>query len=141
MNMHSCLCNAFAISSTRCSIFRQKYSSVSQRWSLESAMDKAALVDAVKNLQRSDPAIKQAWWDHCDADLGGVKDPNRHEDSGVVHSFSRLISPSVGLCIVSLRFYVALFLKVFHCLTCSFLCVSDQSDILKTLEIVSAANS
>lgn len=44
-------------------------------------MDKAALVDAVKNLQRSDPAIKEAWWALCESDLGGVKDPNRHEES------------------------------------------------------------
>lgn len=42
-------------------------------------MAKAGLVDAVKALQRSDPSIKNAWWEYCDADFEGVKDPNRHE--------------------------------------------------------------
>lgn len=42
-------------------------------------MDKASLVDQIKGLQRSDPAAKQAWWDYCDTQLGGIKDPNRHE--------------------------------------------------------------
>lgn len=40
---------------------------------------KAQLVDQIKSLQRSDPAAKQAWWDYCDIELQGVKDPNRHE--------------------------------------------------------------
>jgi len=41
---------------------------------------KEELVAEVKALQRSDPAIKQAWWDLCESDLGGVKDPNRHDE-------------------------------------------------------------
>lgn len=40
---------------------------------------KAALVDQIKGIQRSDAGAKQAWWDYCDTHLGGVKDPNRHE--------------------------------------------------------------
>jgi len=44
-------------------------------------MSKAGLVDKVKALQRSDPEIKQAWWDFCEKDLGGVKDPSRHDES------------------------------------------------------------
>jgi len=47
---------------------------------------KAALVDQIKGIQRSDPDAKQAWWDHCDNNLGGVKDPNRH-DEGVLAEF------------------------------------------------------
>lgn len=42
---------------------------------------KAELVDQVKLLQRSDPGAKQAWWDYCDSQLGGIKDPNRHDES------------------------------------------------------------
>eukprot|EP00435_Cladocopium_sp_Y103_P026597 s3013_g6.t1 len=44
------------------------------------AMAKAELVERIKALQRSDPAAKQAWWDYCDNNLQGAKDPNRHED-------------------------------------------------------------
>lgn len=40
---------------------------------------KAALVDRVKALQRSDPEAKQAWWQYCDSSAKGVRDPNRHE--------------------------------------------------------------
>lgn len=47
---------------------------------------KAELVDAVKALQRTDPGAKQAWWDYCDAQLEGVKDPNRH-DEATLHDF------------------------------------------------------
>lgn len=49
-------------------------------------MDKDALVEQVKNLQRSDMAAKQAWWDYCDQNLGGVRDPNKH-DAGVLNTF------------------------------------------------------
>eukprot|EP00406_Dinophysis_acuminata_P009501 CAMPEP_0179232500 /NCGR_PEP_ID=MMETSP0797-20121207/11891_1 /TAXON_ID=47934 /ORGANISM="Dinophysis acuminata, Strain DAEP01" /LENGTH=254 /DNA_ID=CAMNT_0020939621 /DNA_START=78 /DNA_END=842 /DNA_ORIENTATION=- len=41
--------------------------------------NKAALVEQIKSIQRSDPDAKQAWWNYCDTNLGGIKDPNRHE--------------------------------------------------------------
>jgi len=47
---------------------------------------KQALVDQIKAIQRSNPDAKQAWWTHCDTVLGGVRDPNRH-DEGVLSSF------------------------------------------------------
>lgn len=47
---------------------------------------KAALVEQIKSIQRSDPDAKQAWWDYCDTNLGGVKDPNRH-DANVLEEF------------------------------------------------------
>ncbi|CAE8652497.1 unnamed protein product, partial [Polarella glacialis] len=40
---------------------------------------KQALVDAIKALQRTDPEAKAAWWTFCDAELKGIKDPNRHD--------------------------------------------------------------
>lgn len=49
-------------------------------------MSKAQLVESIKALQRSNPETKQAWWDYCDKDLGGIKDPNRH-DEGVLETF------------------------------------------------------
>lgn len=48
--------------------------------------NKAALVDQIKGLQRSDPETKQAWWDYCDEELAGVRDPNKH-DVGVLNHF------------------------------------------------------
>jgi len=48
--------------------------------------NKAALVDQIKSIQRSDPEAKQQWWDYCDQNLGGVKDPNRH-DASVLEEF------------------------------------------------------
>lgn len=45
------------------------------------AAQKAALVEQIKGIQRSDAAAKQAWWHHCDTQLGGIKDPNRHDVS------------------------------------------------------------
>eukprot|EP00441_Pelagodinium_beii_P037281 CAMPEP_0197646984 /NCGR_PEP_ID=MMETSP1338-20131121/23968_1 /TAXON_ID=43686 ORGANISM="Pelagodinium beii, Strain RCC1491" /NCGR_SAMPLE_ID=MMETSP1338 /ASSEMBLY_ACC=CAM_ASM_000754 /LENGTH=241 /DNA_ID=CAMNT_0043220677 /DNA_START=63 /DNA_END=785 /DNA_ORIENTATION=+ len=42
------------------------------------APEKQALVDKVKALQRSNPDAKQAWWDFCDQEAKGVKDPSRH---------------------------------------------------------------
>lgn len=42
---------------------------------------KAALVDQVKAMQRSDPYGRQTWQDYCEAQLGGVKDPNRHDEN------------------------------------------------------------
>lgn len=47
---------------------------------------KAGLVEQIKSIQRSDPEAKQGWWDYCDQNLGGVKDPNRH-DEGVLQEF------------------------------------------------------
>lgn len=42
---------------------------------------KAELVEQIKALQRSDPQAKQTWWDYCDSRQGGVRDPNRHDES------------------------------------------------------------
>jgi len=42
---------------------------------------KAGLVDQIKAIQRESPESKQAWWDYCDAHLGGIKDPNRHDEA------------------------------------------------------------
>jgi len=41
--------------------------------------NKAALVEQVKALQKAGDDTKQQWWDYCDAELGGVRDPNRHD--------------------------------------------------------------
>jgi len=41
---------------------------------------KAALVEEIKSLQRGNPDAKEAWWSYCDNFLGGVKDPNRHDE-------------------------------------------------------------
>lgn len=41
--------------------------------------EKDTLVTRVKELQRRDASLKQAWWTFCDEQLGGVKDPNKHE--------------------------------------------------------------
>eukprot|EP00927_Polykrikos_kofoidii_P056693 TRINITY_DN50781_c0_g1_i1.p1 TRINITY_DN50781_c0_g1~~TRINITY_DN50781_c0_g1_i1.p1 ORF type:complete len:437 (-),score=86.61 TRINITY_DN50781_c0_g1_i1:113-1348(-) len=41
--------------------------------------DKTELVEEIKSLQRSDPEAKQAWWDFCSNELGGIKDPNKHD--------------------------------------------------------------
>jgi len=46
---------------------------------LDPTADKESLVEQIKKLQRSNPDAKQAWWDYCDTQLGGIKDPNRHE--------------------------------------------------------------
>jgi len=40
---------------------------------------KDALVEKIKAMQRASPELKQMWWDHCDQNLGGVRDPNRHD--------------------------------------------------------------
>lgn len=42
--------------------------------------NKANLVDQIKGIQRSDANAKQAWWEFCDTNLAGVKDPNRHDE-------------------------------------------------------------
>ena len=42
---------------------------------------KEALVQQIKNMQRIDPTFKQTWWDFCESQLGGVRDPNRHDES------------------------------------------------------------
>ena len=46
---------------------------------LDPTADKESLVEQIKKLQRSSPDTKQAWWEYCDTQLGGIKDPNRHE--------------------------------------------------------------
>eukprot|EP00929_Paragymnodinium_shiwhaense_P082581 TRINITY_DN43579_c0_g1_i1.p1 TRINITY_DN43579_c0_g1~~TRINITY_DN43579_c0_g1_i1.p1 ORF type:complete len:354 (+),score=74.07 TRINITY_DN43579_c0_g1_i1:65-1126(+) len=40
---------------------------------------KPELVQQIKDLQRSNPDVKQAWWDFCEQELGGIKDPARHD--------------------------------------------------------------
>merc|ERR1719148_478307 len=40
---------------------------------------KDALVDAVKNFQRSGEAQKQAWWTFCDSQEGKNRDPARYD--------------------------------------------------------------
>lgn len=52
-------------------------------------MSKAALVEEIKNLQRRDPESKQAWWEFCDAQLGGARDPNRHDESQLLRFLGR----------------------------------------------------
>ena len=42
---------------------------------------KTGLVDQIKGMQRSDPYGRQTWWDYCENHLGGVKDPNRHDEA------------------------------------------------------------
>lgn len=42
---------------------------------------KAGMVEQIKGMQRSDPYGRQTWWDYCEAHLGGVKDPNRHDEN------------------------------------------------------------
>jgi len=37
------------------------------------------LVTRIKTLQKSDQAGKEAWWQFCDNNLGGIKDPSRHD--------------------------------------------------------------
>lgn len=44
------------------------------------------LVNQIKSFQRMGEAQKQAWWDHCDQILGGVRDPAKH-DIGTLQSF------------------------------------------------------
>lgn len=58
-------------------------------------MSKAALVDQVKGVQRQSPEAKQAWWDYCDTNLGGVKDPNRHDES-TLSEFIQMYQSSGG---------------------------------------------
>mmetsp|Transcript_78986 Transcript_78986/g.231875 ORF Transcript_78986/g.231875 Transcript_78986/m.231875 type:complete len:307 (-) Transcript_78986:161-1081(-) len=48
--------------------------------------NKASLVDQIKTIQRTDQEAKQQWWEYCDHNLGGVKDPNRH-DAAVLEEF------------------------------------------------------
>ena len=42
---------------------------------------KEGLVQQIKNMQRIDPTFRQTWWDFCESQLGGVRDPNRHDES------------------------------------------------------------
>jgi len=45
-------------------------------------------VKTSKVYQRSNEDNKQTWWSHCDAKIGGVRDPNRHD----VKALQQLIS-------------------------------------------------
>jgi len=39
------------------------------------------LVLRIKNYQKTGEAQKTAWHEHCDASLGGIRDPGRHDDA------------------------------------------------------------
>jgi len=41
---------------------------------------KGSLVEQIKALQRTSPELKEAWWTFCEAEHGGIKDPNRHSE-------------------------------------------------------------
>merc|ERR1719203_2341037 len=47
---------------------------------------KMELVSQIKSFQRIGEAQKQAWWDHCDQNLGGIRDPAKH-DTGTLQNF------------------------------------------------------
>jgi len=51
-------------------------------------MDKDTLVEQIKQLQRSNPDAKQAWWSYAEQ-LGGGKDPQRH-DLGTLQNFMEM---------------------------------------------------
>lgn len=57
--------------------------------------NKAELVEQIKSLQRSDQDMKQAWGAYCDQQLGGVRDPNRH-DVGALQAFLSSYSSGPG---------------------------------------------
>merc|ERR1719419_1030460 len=40
---------------------------------------KLDLVARVKAFQRSGDECKEQWWTHCDQQLGGIRDPARHD--------------------------------------------------------------
>eukprot|EP00933_Yihiella_yeosuensis_P082147 TRINITY_DN95924_c0_g1_i1.p1 TRINITY_DN95924_c0_g1~~TRINITY_DN95924_c0_g1_i1.p1 ORF type:complete len:244 (-),score=30.96 TRINITY_DN95924_c0_g1_i1:108-839(-) len=42
---------------------------------------KDALVAKIKGFQRSSERAKHSWWDYCETNLGGVRDPMRHDVS------------------------------------------------------------
>merc|ERR1740117_2624137 len=42
---------------------------------------KAELIDQVKAVQRSGPEAKAAYWAYCDENLGGGRDPSRHDEN------------------------------------------------------------
>lgn len=48
--------------------------------------DSATVVQALKELQRSDPVGKSQWWAYCDLHGGGARDPSKHEP-GFVRRF------------------------------------------------------
>jgi hypothetical protein len=54
--------------------------------SMDDSPHKQRLVASIKAYQRN-PDQKQCWWDFCDQELAGVKDPNRHD----IHTLQRFI--------------------------------------------------
>ncbi|CAE7198713.1 hypothetical protein AK812_SmicGene13302 [Symbiodinium microadriaticum] len=44
---------------------------------------KAALVEKIKVMQRSDPTARESWWSYCDLTNKGIRDPNRHQTSSL----------------------------------------------------------
>nr|ACU45151.1 unknown [Prorocentrum minimum] len=47
---------------------------------------KDLLVEQVKIFQQLGDLQKKAWWEHCDLNLGGIRDPSRH-DASVLQNF------------------------------------------------------
>lgn len=64
--------------------------------------DKESLVNQVKSIQRTDEQSKQMWWSFCDSTFGGVRDPNRHDESSLqqflasYHSGTLAPAPQTG---------------------------------------------
>lgn len=49
--------------------------------------EELSIIQRLKDLQRTDPAGRQAWWDYCEVNGGGVRDPAKHEASFVLRFF------------------------------------------------------
>lgn len=47
---------------------------------------KDLLVEQIKIFQQLGDLQKEAWWEHCDLNLGGMRDPSRH-DASVLQNF------------------------------------------------------
>merc|ERR1712151_1167769 len=58
-----------------------------QRTEVESSGNSAKdkLVSRIKAYQRSGDTEKQQWWSYCDEELGGVRDPAKHEVKVLKH--------------------------------------------------------
>ena len=68
------------------SALQQRTASDSPTSSASGTPDQAVLVNQNKVLQKSGPAGKKAWQSFCDAQLGGRKDPNKH-DASILQGF------------------------------------------------------
>merc|ERR1712039_693813 len=47
----------------------------------------SVLVQKIKDLERTNPAVKQQWAAYCDAHIGGTYDPSRHDLSSLLQTF------------------------------------------------------